>query len=69
MTQTKKRSLVFFLVPEFTMVAFATAIEPLRIAVPDTPGGRILFAYVSADFAAIGVPSRRVAMASAADSR
>lgn len=27
-----KRSLVFFLVPEFTMVAFATAIEPLRIA-------------------------------------
>ncbi|MDI6026867.1 GlxA family transcriptional regulator [Corticibacterium sp. UT-5YL-CI-8] len=27
-----KRSLVFFLVPDFTMVAFATAIEPLRIA-------------------------------------
>ncbi|MGC4027184.1 MAG: GlxA family transcriptional regulator [Mesorhizobium sp.] len=27
-----KRSLVFFLVPEFTMVAFATALEPLRIA-------------------------------------
>lgn len=27
-----KRSIVFFLVPEFTMVAFATAIEPLRIA-------------------------------------
>jgi transcriptional regulator GlxA family with amidase domain len=27
-----KRSLVFFLIPEFTMVAFATALEPLRIA-------------------------------------
>ena len=27
-----KRSLVFFLVPDFTMVAFATAVEPLRIA-------------------------------------
>lgn len=27
-----KRSIVFFLVPEFTMVAFATALEPLRIA-------------------------------------
>lgn len=26
-----KRSLVFFLVPDFTMVAFATALEPLRI--------------------------------------
>ncbi len=27
-----KRSLVFFMIPDFTMVAFATAIEPLRIA-------------------------------------
>lgn len=27
-----KRSIVFFLVPEFTMIAFATAIEPLRSA-------------------------------------
>ncbi|GAA2817695.1 GlxA family transcriptional regulator [Aminobacter aminovorans] len=27
-----KRSLVFFLVPDFTMVAFATALDPLRIA-------------------------------------
>jgi len=27
-----KRSLVFFLVPDFTMVAFATALEPLRAA-------------------------------------
>ncbi len=44
-------------------------IEPIRIAVPDSPGGRILFAYVTADFAAIGVPSRRVAMTSAADLR
>lgn len=44
-------------------------IEPLRIAVPDSPGGRILFAYVAADFAAVGVPSRRVGMASEADLR
>lgn len=44
-------------------------IEPLRIAVPNSPGGRILFAYVAADFARIGVPSRRVGMASAADLR
>lgn len=44
-------------------------IEPIRIAVPDSPGGRILFAYVAADFAAIGVPSRRVNMASTADLR
>ena len=27
-----KRSLVFFLVPDFTMVAFATALDPLRLA-------------------------------------
>ncbi|MCO6390777.1 helix-turn-helix domain-containing protein [Aliihoeflea aestuarii] len=27
-----KRSIVFFLVPDFTMIAFATAIEPLRAA-------------------------------------
>ncbi|RVC63337.1 GlxA family transcriptional regulator, partial [Mesorhizobium sp. M4B.F.Ca.ET.088.02.2.1] len=27
-----KRSLVFFMVPDFTMVAFATALEPIRIA-------------------------------------
>ena len=27
-----KRSIVFFLVPDFTMIAFATAAEPLRIA-------------------------------------
>lgn len=44
-------------------------INPLRIAVPDSPGGRILFAYVAADFAAVGVPSRRVGMASEADLR
>ena len=29
---TVKRSIVFFLVPNFSMIAFATAIEPLRIA-------------------------------------
>jgi transcriptional regulator GlxA family with amidase domain len=27
-----KRSLVFFLVPDFTMIAFATALDPLRSA-------------------------------------
>lgn len=27
-----KRSVVFFLVPDFSMIAFATAIEPLRVA-------------------------------------
>lgn len=42
-------------------------IEPLRIAVPDSPGGRILFAYVAADLSAIGVPSTRVGMSAAAD--
>jgi len=42
-------------------------IEPLRIAVPDSAGGRIFFAYVAADLAAIGVPSTRVDMASTAD--
>lgn len=29
---TVKRSIVFFLVPDFTMLAFATAVEPLRAA-------------------------------------
>jgi transcriptional regulator GlxA family with amidase domain len=27
-----KRSIVFFLIPDFSMIAFATAIEPLRLA-------------------------------------
>lgn len=44
-------------------------IEPLRIAVPDLPGGRILFAYIAADFARLGIESRRVGMAAAADLR
>ncbi len=44
-------------------------IAPLRIAVPQTPGGRILFAYVAADFARIGIESRRVAMDAASDLR
>jgi peptide/nickel transport system substrate-binding protein len=44
-------------------------IDPLRIAVPSTPGGRILFAYVAADFAQLGIESRRVTMASASDLR
>ena len=28
--QTVRRSIVFFLVPDFTMIAFATALDPLR---------------------------------------
>ncbi|APZ97582.1 ABC transporter substrate-binding protein [Sphingopyxis sp. QXT-31] len=44
-------------------------VEPLRIAVPDSPGGRILYAYVAADFARIGMPSRRVGMTATADLR
>ncbi|HMP45940.1 MAG TPA: ABC transporter substrate-binding protein [Sphingopyxis sp.] len=44
-------------------------IAPLRIAVPDTPGGRILYAYVAADFARLGVPSRRVGMDAETDLR
>ena len=31
-TKPLKRSIVFFLIPNFSMIAFATAIEPLRIA-------------------------------------
>ena len=27
-----KRSLVFYLIPDFTMIAFATALDPLRSA-------------------------------------
>ncbi|QNO29452.1 ABC transporter substrate-binding protein [Sphingopyxis sp. OPL5] len=44
-------------------------VEPLRIAVPDSPGGRILFAYIAADFTRIGMPSRRVAMTAKTDLR
>ena len=44
-------------------------IAPLRVAVPDTPGGRILFAYIAADFARIGLESRRVGMGAASDLR
>ncbi len=44
-------------------------IAPLRIAVPNTPGGRILFAYVAADFARLGIDSKRVSMASETDLR
>ena len=50
-------------------LATGREIETLRIAVPDTPGGRILYAYLAADFARIGVPSRRVANGAAADLR
>ncbi|NIJ36364.1 peptide/nickel transport system substrate-binding protein [Sphingopyxis panaciterrae] len=44
-------------------------IAPLRIALPDSPGGRILFAYVAADFARLGIESRRVGLAADADLR
>ncbi|WP_083734327.1 ABC transporter substrate-binding protein, partial [Sphingopyxis sp. KK2] len=49
--------------------ASGNVVEPLRIAVPDSPGGRILYAYIAADLARIGMPSRRVAMTAAADLR
>ncbi|MDZ3832695.1 MAG: ABC transporter substrate-binding protein [Sphingopyxis sp.] len=42
-------------------------IPTLRIALPDTPGGRILFAYVAADFARVGIKSERVALDAVAD--
>ena len=42
-------------------------IDPLRIAVPDSPGGRILYAYVAADFDPNGVPSKRVGLDDKAD--
>src|SRR5690606_19709279 len=42
-------------------------IEPLRIAIPESPGGRILYAYVAADLARIGIPSQRVDMDREAD--
>ena len=48
-------------------IAAGRDIDPLRIAVPDSPGGRILYAYVAADFAAIGLASERVAMDAVAD--
>ena len=42
-------------------------IDPLRIAVPDSPGGRILYAYIAADFDRIGVPTKRVDIGATAD--
>lgn len=44
-------------------------IGTLRIAVPESPGGRILYAYVAADLARLGIASRRVGMAADADLR
>jgi peptide/nickel transport system substrate-binding protein len=41
----------------------------LRIALPEGPGARILFAWLQADFGAIGVDSRRVAANADADLR
>lgn len=39
MDENIKRSIVFYLVPDFSMIAFTTAIEPLRLAnrIQDTP--------------------------------
>ncbi|WP_033074927.1 ABC transporter substrate-binding protein [Sphingopyxis sp. MWB1] len=42
-------------------------IAPLKIAVPDLPGGRILFAYIAADFAQVGIECVRVSMKEKAD--
>lgn len=44
-------------------------IAPLRIALPAGPGSRILYAYLAADLNSIGVPTRRVTLASDADLR
>ena len=44
-------------------------IAPLRIALPQGPGSRILFAWIAADLRAIGLRAQRVAMTDAADLR
>jgi peptide/nickel transport system substrate-binding protein len=44
-------------------------IAPLRIALPQGPGSRILFAWIAADLRAIGLQAQRVAMTDAADLR
>ena len=44
-------------------------IAPLRIAMPNGPGSRILFAWVAADLRAVGLGAQRVAMTDAADLR
>jgi peptide/nickel transport system substrate-binding protein len=49
--------------------ATGRAIDPVRIAMPDGPGARILYAYIAADWNSIGVPTRRVQLGSPADLR
>lgn len=44
-------------------------IEALRIALPEGPGSRILFAWIAADLRAVGLAAQRVAMTDAADLR
>lgn len=45
------------------------SIAPLRIALPNGPGSRILFAWIAADLRAVGLRAQRVAMTDAADLR
>jgi peptide/nickel transport system substrate-binding protein len=45
----------------------STAPIRLRVAMPDTPGGRLLFAYLRRDWRMIGVEAERVAMGAPAD--
>jgi peptide/nickel transport system substrate-binding protein len=49
--------------------ATGRTIEPIRIAMPDGPGSRILYAYIAADWNSIGIPTRRVQPGSPADLR
>lgn len=45
------------------------SIAPLRIALPQGPGSRILFAWIAADLRAIGLRAQRVGITDAADLR
>ncbi len=45
------------------------AIEPLRIALPDGPGSRVVFAVLRTNWAVVGIPVERVAWTDDADLR
>lgn len=44
-------------------------IEPIRVALPDGPGSRVLFALLRTNWAAVGIPSVRVGLTDRADLR
>jgi ABC-type transport system substrate-binding protein len=50
-------------------VAHGGNVPPLRIALPAGPGSDLIFGRLSADFAAIGVPTQRAAFSAKADLR